>query len=162
MNGVNFRYGKYMNGSCFSLGLVYEWGGVRGLQPHIRTQNHGKLPPPPRGNVFGYFCCSFWLHSLVTCENEVPRKFGIQNPCIFIFSPMFVFNKDHLFLTQNVLIINNFNSWDFRCGNIYLLKYLSNISKQHHWALVSVHFSGQKFCQNLFVGWYLRGGWLKR
>ena len=42
MNGVNFRYGKYMNGSCFSLGLVYEWGGVRGLQPHIRTQNHGK------------------------------------------------------------------------------------------------------------------------
>ena len=27
--------------------LVYEWGGVRGLQPHIRTQNHGKLPPPP-------------------------------------------------------------------------------------------------------------------
>ena len=47
MNGVNFRYGKYMNGSCFSLGLVYEWGGVRGLQPHIRTQNHGKLPPPP-------------------------------------------------------------------------------------------------------------------
>ena len=49
MNGVNFRYGKYMNGSCFSLGLVYEWGGVRGLQPHIRTQNHGKLPPPPRG-----------------------------------------------------------------------------------------------------------------
>ena len=45
MNGVNFRCGKYMNGSCFSLGLVYEWGGVRGLQPHIRTQNHGKLPP---------------------------------------------------------------------------------------------------------------------
>ena len=26
---------------------VYEWGWVRGLQPHIRTQNHGKLPPPP-------------------------------------------------------------------------------------------------------------------
>ena len=50
MNGVNFRYGKYMNGSCFSLGLVYEWGGVRGLQPHIRTQNHGKLPPPPVRN----------------------------------------------------------------------------------------------------------------
>ena len=45
MNGVNFRYGKYMNGSCFSLGLVYEWGGVWGLQPHIRTQNHGKWPP---------------------------------------------------------------------------------------------------------------------
>ena len=54
MIGVNFRYGKYMNGSCFSLGLVYEWGGVRGLQPHIRTQNHGKLPPPPvlKGNNF--------------------------------------------------------------------------------------------------------------
>ena len=34
-----------MNGSCFSLILVYELGGVRGLQPHIRTQNHGKLPP---------------------------------------------------------------------------------------------------------------------
>ena len=47
MNGVNFRYGKYMNWSCFSLGLVYEWVGVRGLQPHIRTKNHGKLPPPP-------------------------------------------------------------------------------------------------------------------
>ena len=34
-----------MNGSCFSLTLVYEWDGVRGLQPHVRTQNHGKLPP---------------------------------------------------------------------------------------------------------------------
>ena len=45
MNGVNFGYGKYMNGSCFSLGLVYEWGGVRGLQQHVRNQNHGKLPP---------------------------------------------------------------------------------------------------------------------
>ena len=61
MNGVNFRYGKYMNGSCFSLGLVYEWGGVRGLQPHIRTQNHGKLPPrannQPKSTVeLGYMC----------------------------------------------------------------------------------------------------------
>ena len=42
MNGVNFRYGEYMNEPCFSLSLVYEWGGVRGLQPHARTQNHGK------------------------------------------------------------------------------------------------------------------------
>ena len=47
MNGVSFSLKKYMNGSCFSLSLVYEWGGVRGLQPHIRTQNHGKLTPPP-------------------------------------------------------------------------------------------------------------------
>ena len=47
-----------MNGSCFSLGLVYEWGGVRGLQPHIRTQNHGKLPPPPpvEGTVYESIC----------------------------------------------------------------------------------------------------------
>ena len=48
MNWVSFSLKKYMNGSCFSLSLVYEWVGVRGLQPHIRTQNHGKLPPPPR------------------------------------------------------------------------------------------------------------------
>ena len=47
MNGVSFSLKKYMNGSCFSLSLVYEWGGVRWLQPHIRTQNHGKLPPTP-------------------------------------------------------------------------------------------------------------------
>ena len=33
----NFHYGKYMNGSAFSLHLVYEWGGVQGLQPHVRT-----------------------------------------------------------------------------------------------------------------------------
>ena len=52
MNGYNFRYGMYMNGSCFSLSLVYKVDGVRGLQPHIRTQNHGKLhtpPPVPKG-----------------------------------------------------------------------------------------------------------------
>ena len=36
----------------FSLGLVYEWGGVRGLQPHIRTQNHGKWPPPRDFHLF--------------------------------------------------------------------------------------------------------------
>ena len=46
MNGYNFRYGMYMNGSCFSLSLVYEWGGVRWLQPYVRTKNHGKLHPP--------------------------------------------------------------------------------------------------------------------
>ena len=45
MNGVSFSLKKYMNGSCFSLSRVYEWGGVRGLQPHIRSQNHSKLPP---------------------------------------------------------------------------------------------------------------------
>ena len=45
MNGVSFSLKKYKNGSCFVLSLVYEWGGVRGLQPHIRTQTHGKLPP---------------------------------------------------------------------------------------------------------------------
>ena len=37
-----------MNGSCFSLNsLVYKWVGVWELQPHVRTQNEGKLPPPP-------------------------------------------------------------------------------------------------------------------
>ena len=50
MNRYNFRFGKYMNESVFKLRRVYEWGGVRGLQPHVRTQIHGKLlpPPPPR------------------------------------------------------------------------------------------------------------------
>ena len=43
----HFRYTKCMNGSCFSLSLVYEWDEVRGLRPHVRTQNQGKLPPPP-------------------------------------------------------------------------------------------------------------------
>ena len=43
--GYTFLASKYMNGSCFSLRLVYEWGGVRGLRAHVRTQNHGKLPP---------------------------------------------------------------------------------------------------------------------
>ena len=51
MNGVSFSLKKYMNGSCFSLSLVYEWGRVRGLQPHIRTQYHGKLPPVRDINV---------------------------------------------------------------------------------------------------------------
>ena len=31
-----------MNGSVF-----FKWGGVPGLQPYARTQNHGKLNPPP-------------------------------------------------------------------------------------------------------------------
>ena len=31
MNGVSFLLKKYMNGSSFSLSLVQEWGGVRGL-----------------------------------------------------------------------------------------------------------------------------------
>ena len=44
-HGYNFRYGKNMNGSVFSFHLVYEWGGVPALQPHVRTQYHGKLPP---------------------------------------------------------------------------------------------------------------------
>ena len=26
---------------------MYERGGVRGLQLQVRTQNQGKLPPPP-------------------------------------------------------------------------------------------------------------------
>ena len=45
MNGVNLRYGKYMNGLCFSLRLVYELCGVRGHKPHVDTQNHRKLTP---------------------------------------------------------------------------------------------------------------------
>ena len=32
-------------GHFFSLSLVHKWGGVRELQLHVRTQNHGKLPP---------------------------------------------------------------------------------------------------------------------
>ena len=68
MNGVNFRYGKYMNGSCFSLSLVYEWGGVRGLQPHIRTQNHGKLPPPPP------WLCTYCFVFLVSSSVLNPHK----------------------------------------------------------------------------------------
>ena len=53
MNGYSFRYGKYMNGSVFKLRPVYEWGGFRGLQPHVHTQNNGKLPP---------CCCSNRLY----------------------------------------------------------------------------------------------------
>ena len=58
MNGYNHhhhhhhhhhhRYGKYMNGYVFVTSpRVYESAGVRRLQPHVRTQNHGKLPPMP-------------------------------------------------------------------------------------------------------------------
>ena len=45
-----------MDGSVFfSLLLVYEWDGVRGLQSHIRIQNHGN---PPCGFTIGimYSC----------------------------------------------------------------------------------------------------------
>ena len=44
MNRYNFRYGKYTNGSVFFF-TWNEWSGVRGLQSHVRTQKHGKLPP---------------------------------------------------------------------------------------------------------------------
>ena len=49
MNGYNFRYGKYMNGSVFfnfQFCLVYEWARVRGLQPHVRNQIIASYPPP--------------------------------------------------------------------------------------------------------------------
>ena len=36
MNGVNFRYDKYMNGPCFSLGLVYENEAV--MEGHTNFQ----------------------------------------------------------------------------------------------------------------------------
>ena len=38
MNRYHFRYSKYMNGSYFSLILVYEKGGVFGLQLQDRTK----------------------------------------------------------------------------------------------------------------------------
>ena len=47
MNRYHFRYSKYMNGSCFSLSLIYEWVGVKGLQPHVRTQNQSQVTSPP-------------------------------------------------------------------------------------------------------------------
>ena len=55
MNGYNFRDGKYMSGYVFFFlfRLVYEWGRVRGLQSHVRTQNHGKLP-----TVYGTHICA--------------------------------------------------------------------------------------------------------
>ena len=45
MNMYDFRYGKYMNrsGGFFSLRLVHEWGRFKGLKPHVRAQNHGKV-----------------------------------------------------------------------------------------------------------------------
>ena len=47
MNRYNLYYGGYMNGSVFFHFAQYEWGGVRGLQPHVRALNHVKLPPAP-------------------------------------------------------------------------------------------------------------------
>ena len=77
MNGVNFRYGKYMNGSCFSLGLVYEWGGVRGLQPHIRTQNHGKLPP--RVYLYTYHCYLPDYHEIHPISISISVPYWLSN-----------------------------------------------------------------------------------
>ena len=69
MNGVSFSLKKYMNWSSFSLSLVYEWGGVRGLLSHIRTQNHGKLhpplpppPPPPRSESVMWEWLTLYRH----------------------------------------------------------------------------------------------------
>ena len=51
MNGYTFRLVMWevYEWVCFvfSLRLVYEWGGDRGLQPHIRTKNHDISYPPP-------------------------------------------------------------------------------------------------------------------
>ena len=59
MNRYHFRYSKYMNGSYFSLTLVYEKGGVLGLQPQDLTQIQGKVtPPPPRDSVHIYTKCA--------------------------------------------------------------------------------------------------------
>ena len=56
MNRYHFRYSKYIIGPVFSLNLLYEWGGARGLQPNVCTQNKGELPPPPpRDHLFGHF-----------------------------------------------------------------------------------------------------------
>ena len=78
MNGVSFSLKKYMNGSCFSLSLVYEWGGVRGLQQHIRTQNHGKLPPPrEKQNKLARLSGSYKYRSIAW------RYHQNQNTCIF-------------------------------------------------------------------------------
>ena len=46
MKRYHFRNSEYVNVSCFSLSLVYESDGVRGLQPHVHTQNQGKLTIP--------------------------------------------------------------------------------------------------------------------
>ena len=46
MNRYNFQYDKYKNGSVCPLRLLYEWGGVRGIQPHVHAKIQGKLPPP--------------------------------------------------------------------------------------------------------------------
>ena len=57
-----FAKGSIRMGMFFSLRLVYEWGGVRGLQPHVRTQNHGKwqVHPPPL-----VITCTTQMHSKV-------------------------------------------------------------------------------------------------
>ena len=44
--------GSIWMGMFCLLRLVYEWGEVRRLQPHVRIQNHDKLPPPPRKKNF--------------------------------------------------------------------------------------------------------------
>ena len=46
--GSNFAMGSiFMGMFFFKPRLVYECGGVLGLQPQVRTLNHGKLLPLP-------------------------------------------------------------------------------------------------------------------
>ena len=42
---------KFM-GIFLTSATVWMGIGVRGLRPHVRTQKHGKLPPPPPWNEY--------------------------------------------------------------------------------------------------------------
>ena len=70
MDRFNFRYGKYMNRFVL-LRLVYEWVGVRGLQPHVRIQNHGKLTPPPPCIDYVILYCDY-VHFVDKKEEFIP------------------------------------------------------------------------------------------
>ena len=54
MTRYHFRYSKYMNWSYFSLTLVYEKGGVLGLQPLKTVPKFKASCPPPRDSVHIY------------------------------------------------------------------------------------------------------------
>ena len=64
MNGYNFRY------KCIWIGLFLTspsiWSGLGpGLQPHIRTKNHGKLPPPPPWVFLTYVYIEINMHKVI-------------------------------------------------------------------------------------------------
>ena len=59
-----------MNGSCFSLSLVHEWGWVRRLKPHIHTQKQSKLSPVDvvRGHILMLIPFCQYITSFVTSD----------------------------------------------------------------------------------------------